>query len=189
MRSAKLHEIFLGELWWANLLWLIYGYYMVNDLESYGLSMIIWLVVFRHPSEKWLNIKLGWWHSQYIRENKIHVPVTTNQDFFYFMGLVDYPLIFGWVAINHLDSMGFFMDFIRDTVYIQPTIVSSSHSRMVYTTHCHISDGLRQPKSLKLVARNRPKGSCSQQTRTGHQAPLPSTYVWHVSRYSSSIFP
>jgi hypothetical protein len=26
--------------------------YMVNDLESYGLSMIIWLVVFRHPAEK-----------------------------------------------------------------------------------------------------------------------------------------
>ena len=51
---------------------------------------------------------------------------------------------------------------------------------IVYTTHCrHISDGLRQAKSLKpvdLVARNRPKGSCSQQTRTGHQAPMPSTY-------------
>ena len=51
--------------------------------------------------------------------------------------------------------------------------INSFHLRMVYTTHCHIADSLRQLKSLKLVARNRPKGSCSQQQERDikHQCP------------------
>ena len=35
----------------------INGYYMVNDLESYGLSMIIWLVVEPTPLK---NMKVSW---------------------------------------------------------------------------------------------------------------------------------
>ena len=39
---------------------------------------LIWLVVFRHPSEKWWSeSQLGWWHSQYVYiyiwKNKIYV--------------------------------------------------------------------------------------------------------------------
>jgi hypothetical protein len=40
----------------------------------------IWLVFFRHPSEKWWSeSQLGWWHSQLNGTQNSMVPVTTGQ--------------------------------------------------------------------------------------------------------------
>ena len=59
-------EVFSRQQLWANPEFL--GIFHWNYIS-------FWLVVFRHPSEKWwTNRQLGLWHSQYMESYKIHVP-------------------------------------------------------------------------------------------------------------------